>query len=123
MSDPEQRQGAMRLDMHVHMVGNGGDGSGGWLRLGRWHGWLAAFMIKQLGLPADSLQCNLEARYAEILLQFVRESSLDAVVLLAHERVHDSDGTARPDLGSMYVPNDVVLRLAREHEEFLAGVA
>ena len=42
----------------------------------------------------------------------VRESSLDAVVLLAHERVHDPDGTPREDLGSMFVPNDVVLDLA-----------
>jgi predicted TIM-barrel fold metal-dependent hydrolase len=114
---------AARIDVHVHMVGNGGDGSGGWLRLGRWHGLLAAFMVKQLGLPANSLQGNLEARYAEILLQFVRESSLDAVVLLAHERVHDPDGTPRADLGSMFVPNDVVLRLARQHPEFFAGVA
>ena len=113
----------MRLDMHVHMVGNGGDGSGGWLRLGRWHGWLASFMVKQLGLPANSLQGDLEARYAEILRQFVRDSSLDAVVLLAHERVHEADGTPRADLGSMFVPNDVVLGLAKQHPEFLAGVA
>jgi predicted TIM-barrel fold metal-dependent hydrolase len=118
-----REDGAVRIDMHVHMVGNGGDGFGGWLRLGRWHGWLAAFMVKQLGLPADSLQGNLEARYAEILLRFVRQSSLDAVVLLAHERVHDPNGTPRPDLGSMFVPNDVVLRLAKQYREFLPGVA
>jgi uncharacterized protein len=114
---------AARIDMHVHMVGNGKDGSGGWLRLSPWHAWLAAFMVKQLGLPPNSLQADLEARYAELLLQYVRDSSLDAVVLLAHERVHDPDGTPREDLGSMFVPNDVVLRLARQHPEFLAGVA
>ena len=45
------------------------------------------------------------------------------VVLLAHERVHDPDGTPREDLGSMYVPNDVVLDLAQQHPEFLAGVS
>ena len=120
----KSREGeSVLIDMHVHMVGNGGDGSGGWLRLGRWHGWLAGFMIKQLGLPADSLQGNLEGRYADILLHFVRESSLRAVVLLAHERVHDRDGRVRDDLGSMFVPNDVVLALAKQHREFLAGVA
>ena len=48
------------------------------------------------------------------LLELVRASSMDAVVLLAHERVHDPDGTPRDDLGSMYVPNDVVLDLARK---------
>ncbi|MBA3881859.1 MAG: amidohydrolase family protein [Chthoniobacterales bacterium] len=66
---------------------------------------------------------DLETVYSRHLLDLVRESSLDAVVLLAHERVHDADGTPRDDLGSMYVPNDVVLDLAAEHPEFLAGVS
>ena len=105
------------------MVGNGVAGSGGWLRLNGWHRWLAGFMVQQLGFPRDVLEQDLETVYAEHLLQLVRRSSLDAVVLLAHERVHDPDGTPRDDLGSMYVPNDVVLDLADRHPEFLAGVS
>ena len=112
-----------RIDMHVHMVGNGGGGSGGWLRLSGWHRWLAGFMVKQLGFPASVLDGDLEAVYSGRLLELVRDSSLDAIVLLAHERVHDADGTVREDLGSMYVPNDVVLDLAAKHPEFLAGVS
>ena len=109
--------------MHVHMVGNGVAGSGGWLRLSGWHRWLAGFMIRQLGFPANVLDGDLEGVYAEHLLKLIRGSSLDAVVLLAHEQVHDPDGTVRRDLGSMYVPNDVVLDLAANHPEFLAGVS
>lgn len=120
---PESVNARRRIDMHVHMVGNGVGGSGGWMRLSGWHRWLAAFMLKQLGLPSSALAADLEALYAEHLVQLVRASSLDAVVLLAHERVHDSDGTPREDLGSMFVPNDVVLELARRHREFLAGVS
>jgi uncharacterized protein len=112
-----------RIDMHVHMVGNGGNGSGGWLRLSGWHRCLAGFMLRQLGVPPSALQGDLETLYAGTLLQLIRESSLDAVVLLAHERVHDPDGTPRPDLGSMFVPNNVVLELARTHKEFLPGVS
>ena len=112
-----------RIDMHVHMVGNGGGGSGGWLRLGAWHRWLAGFMLRQLGVAASALDGDLESIYVERLLPLVRESSMDAVVLLAHERVHDPDGTPRNDLGSMFVPNDVVLRLAKNYPEFLAGVS
>src|SRR3954468_17381158 len=111
------------IDMHVHMVGNGGGGSGAWLRLNGWHRWLAGFMLRQLGVPASALEGNLESIYAEVLLQLVRDSSMDAVVLLAHERVHDPDGTPREDLGSMFVPNDVVLELAEKFPEFLAGVS
>ncbi|HSP45830.1 MAG TPA: amidohydrolase family protein [Chthoniobacterales bacterium] len=112
-----------RLDMHVHMVGNGGGGSGGWLRLSGWHRWLAGFMLRQLGIAASALEGDLESMYAERLLPLVRDSSMDAIVLLAHERVHDPDGTPRDDLGSMFVPNDVVLGLARKFPEFLAGVS
>jgi hypothetical protein len=111
------------IDLHVHMVGNGGGGSGGWLRLNGWHRWLAGFMLRQLGIPGNALGGNLEAIYAEHLVQLVRDSSMDAVVVLAHERVHDSDGTPRDDLGSMFVPNDVVLGLAKKNPEFLAGVS
>lgn len=109
--------------MHVHMVGNGVGGSGGWLRLKGWHRWLAGFMLRQLGVPASALEGDLESIYADHLAKLVRDSSMDAVVLLAHERVHDPDGTPREDLGSMFVPNDVVLGLAKTFPEFLPGVS
>jgi uncharacterized protein len=114
---------AQRIDMHVHMVGNGVAGSGGWLRLKGWHKWLAGFMLRQLGVPASALEGDLESIYADHLARLVRSSSMDAVVLLAHERVHDPDGTPRDDLGSMFVPNDVVLGLAKTFPEFLPGVS
>ncbi|HEX8281556.1 MAG TPA: amidohydrolase family protein [Chthoniobacterales bacterium] len=113
----------LRIDMHVHMVANGVSGSGGWLRLSGWHRWLAGFMVRQLGFPANVIDGDLEGVYAEHLLELVRGSSLDALVLLAHEQVHDPDGTVRRDLGSMYVPNSLVLDLADAHPEFLAGVS
>ena len=112
-----------RVDMHVHMVCNGVGGSGGWLRLSGWHRWLASFMVRQLGFPAGVIDEDLEAVYAAHLLKLVRDSSFDAIVLLAHEQVHDRDGTPRRDLGSMFAPNDVVLDLAEKHPEFLAGVS
>ena len=119
----KRNQFRVRIDMHVHMVGNGVAGSGAWLRLSGWHRALAGFMLRQLGMPSTALEGDLESIYAGHLLELVRKSSLDVVVLLAHERVYASDGTVREDLGSMYMPNDVVLDLARQHPEFLAGVS
>ena len=114
----------LRLDMHVHMVGNGHAGSGAWLRLKGWHRWLAGFMLRQVGLPPSALTSDLEGLFAEYLLKQVRGAdSIDGIVLLAHERVHDPDGKPRDDLGSMFVPNDLVLRLARERKQFFAGVS
>ncbi len=110
-----------KIDMHVHMVANGSSGTGGWIRLEGWHRILAGFMVRQLGLHPRILEGDLDGFYAERLLELVRSSSFDSVVLLAHERVYDPDGKLREDLGSMYVPNDLVLQLARTHPEFLAG--
>src|SRR3954469_17913685 len=121
--EPVANQKPRLIDMHVHMVGNGGGESGGWLRLNGWHRWLAGFMLRQLGVAASALDGDLESIYAEHVLRHVRESSMDAIVLLAHERVHDPDGTPRDDLGSMFVPNDVVLGLAKQCPAFLAGVS
>ena len=109
--------------MHVHMVTNGSSGTGGWIRLGGWHRVLAGFMVRQLGLHPRILEGDLDTLYAEKLRSLVQSSSLDAVVLLAHERVYDPDGRLREDLGSMYVPNDLVLQLSRAHSEFMAGVS
>ena len=123
-----------RIDLHVHMVSNGGRGitsphaegaDRGWLRLGSpWHRWLARFMLRQLGVPAQALDSDLDSAYSQLLLAHIRDSpSIDSVVLLAHEQVYEPDGNLRPDLGTMYVPNDTVLDLARRHPEFLAGVS
>src|SRR3954469_13064159 len=101
--------------MHVHMVANGSSGTGGWLRLTGWHRFLAGFMVQQLGLGPEILKGDLDRVYAERLLDLVRDSSFKAIVLLAHERVYEPDGKVREDLGSMYVPNDLILRLAEEH--------
>jgi uncharacterized protein len=123
MTDYSAVKEKTRIDMHVHMVGNGVSGTGAWLRLSGWHRWLAGFMLHQVGVPSSALKGDLEKLYTQQLLQLVRASSLDAIVLLAHERVYDPDGTPRDDLGSMFIPNDVVLDLAKAHREFLPGVS
>ena len=63
----KRNQFPVRIDMHVHMVGNGVGGSGGWLRLKGWHRMLAGFMIRQLGMPASALEGDLEKIYSEHL--------------------------------------------------------
>lgn len=80
-------------------------------------------MARHIGLPLSALNGDLDRLYVERLLHFVRTASLDAVVILAHEKVHDTDGTVRDDLGTAYVPNDYVLKLARAHPEFLPAVS
>lgn len=112
--------------MHVHLVGNGWYGSGCWMRLGAtwWQKPLAAMMLSHIGLPGLAPQARrFDDRFLTHLRRLVRESSLDAIVLLAQDEVYDADGTRHPELGTFYVPNDYVLRAARLCPEFLPCVS
>lgn len=111
------------VDMHVHMVGNGSSGSGCWLRVGGWHRPLALFMCRSMGLPLSALAGDFDRLYVERLKGWVRASSLGAVVILAHEHVYHDDGRLMEGKGSFHVPNDYVLKLAREFPQFLPAVS
>ena len=111
------------IDMHVHIVGNGAGGTGCWLRVTGWHRPLAALMLRQIGLPGDAMTGDLDRLYVERLLEQVRASSLGAAVILAQDDVYDERGCVMAGVGSFYVPNEYVLKLAREHDEFLPAVS
>ena len=110
------------IDMHVHIVGNGLRGSGCWIKIGTWHRPLAAFMLRHIGVGVSTSAPEFDEAYANHLAKLVRESSLGAAVILAQDEVYDASGH-KLDFGSFHVPNDYVLKLAREHEEFLPAVS
>ena len=113
----------MKIDCHVHIVGNGSSGSGCWIR-SKAHQWpLQALMVRHIGLPVSALKGDLDRLYVEKLLQWVAESSLDAIVILAQEQVYRENGDLMDDFGTAYVPNEYVLGLARKHPEFLPAVS
>ena len=112
------------VDMHVHIVGNGLGGSGCWLRVKGWHKPLAAFMLKHIGLPLRVLnRKDFDQLYVENLVRLVRGSSLGSIVILAQDQVYHDDGRLMEGAGSFYVPNDYVLKLARQYPEFLPAVS
>jgi uncharacterized protein len=111
------------IDMHVHLVGNGRQGSGCWLRVKGWHRPLAGFMLRHIGLRCSLTSAEFDQLYVENLARMVRDSSLGAIVLLAQEQVYYEDGRLMEGAGSFHVPNDYVLNLAREHPEFLPAVS
>jgi predicted TIM-barrel fold metal-dependent hydrolase len=113
----------MILDTHVHLVGNGSSGSGCWHRPHGLTRLAQPFMLGDFGLPASALRGDLDRLYADRLLAHVRDSSLDAVVLLAQDEVYADDGRKMEGRGTFYVPNDHVLRLAAEHHEFLPAAS
>ena len=113
----------MKIDCHVHIVGNGSSGSGCWIRSPA-HQWpLQGLMVRHIGLPISALKGDLDRLYIEKLLTWLRTSSLDAMVILAQEQVYGDDGTLMDRYGTAYVPNEYVLQLARQHPEFLPAVS
>src|SRR6266699_370326 len=111
------------IDMHVHLVGTGTGGTGCWLRVKGWHRPMAAFMLRHIGLPWGAMSGDFDRLYLERLLQLVQQSSLGAIVILAHDQVYDRQGQVMEGVGSFYVPNEYVLGLARKHPEFWPAVS
>ena len=112
------------IDMHVHIIGNGSNGSGCKLKLrSPYHKLLAQIILREYGLPQSALDGDLDNLYLEKILSFLEQSSLTHLVLLAHERVYSRDGTSIEDFGSLYVPNDHILNLAKKYPKILAGVS
>lgn len=113
----------MRIDCHVHVVGNGTGGTGCWYRPRGVTRLGAPLMLRGMGLPPSTLAGDLDGIFTGQILQFIRSSSLDAAVILAQDEPHDDNGHVVPNAGSFYVPNDFVLGLARVHPEFLPAVS
>jgi hypothetical protein len=81
-------------------------------------------MLSHVGLHGTDLQApDFDELYIAHLATLVRESSLDALCLLAQDEVYAPDGRKLPELGTFYVPNDYLLAVARRHREFLPVVS
>jgi hypothetical protein len=72
---------------------------------------MAAFLLREIGLPAGALRGDLDGLCVRRLLEMVRGSSLGAIVILAQDRVRDDQGRTIEGADSFYVPNDYVLGL------------
>lgn len=114
----------MRIDAHVHVVGTGTGGTGCWYRPRGLTRLGAPWLVRSIGLTTRDLSGpEFDRLYIERMLAHVRGSSVQRVLLLAHELPHLEDGTPLPDRASFYVPNDYVLGLAKTHREFLPAVS
>jgi hypothetical protein len=114
------------IDMHVHLVGNGRQGSGCWLRLGGtwWQKPLAAYMLNHIGLAGVEVQgLSFDQQYVAHLAKLIQQSSIEVACLLAQDEIYDADGHRYPERGTFYVPNDYLFAVCRKHPEFLPVVS
>lgn len=114
----------MKIDCHVHCVGDGSDGSGCWMDLGTLsRKIMGRLLLRNIGLPSRLLHGGFDVAYRERLLHCLRTSSLDRAVLLAQDVPYDHNGNVIPGAAVLYVPNDYVRRLADEHPEFIPAAS
>ena len=109
----------MRIDGHVHFVGDGSNGSGCWLRRNLGDRLFEPIIKSQAGIYRMSQKLGVDHAYEEKLIKLIQDSSLDAILLLAMDYPYDPDGNCRKAEAKFYVPNDHVLNLARKFPEII----
>jgi uncharacterized protein len=110
----------MRIDGHVHFVGDGSNGSGCWLRRTSLLDRIIEPVVKaQAGIFRSSQKLGVDQAYKEKLIALIDRSSLDAVLLLAMDYPYDADGNCLKSKAKFYVPNDHVLSLAKKYSQII----
>ncbi len=110
----------MKIDGHVHFVGDGSNGSGCWLRCSTLLDRMVEPIVKaQAGILKSSRQLGVDQAYEERLINLISSSSLDAVLLLAMDYPYDPSGNCLKEKAKFYVPNDHVLNLAQKYSQII----
>lgn len=110
----------MRIDGHVHFVGDGSNGSGCWLRTSSLLDRIIEPIVKaQAGIFLSSKKLGVDQAYEKKLIELIEQSTLDALLLLAMDYPYDLDGNSIKNKAKFYVPNDHVLSLARKYPQII----
>lgn len=104
-----------RLDFHVHLFGIGDGGSGCRFSATQRRHVNFFYLTRLLGLSENG---RMDQDYVAILAKAVRDSTIDRVLLQAWDCRYDDAGA--PDwerTTSLYVPNEYLFRIVREHPD------
>lgn len=119
------RRPKMRIDLHVHVADVArllNDKPT--CRATHSTGYLSRLLRRvSSDYPAADGAKQTNAQWLEQLAAWVRESPLDAIVVLALDAVYDEEGRIRPDRTVIHVENDFVHRTAKEWPEFIFGAS
>jgi predicted TIM-barrel fold metal-dependent hydrolase len=114
-------------DAHVHITGLGTGGTGCWVnprltrRTSLWKNF--KFDVYRYAAGISDL-AHADQQYVERLLALQRLANpRGKLVCLAFDYFVDDDGQERQDKSDFFVPNDYVLKLAREHPEIVPAAS
>jgi uncharacterized protein len=80
-------------------------------------------MAHGIGLTLNHRSTGLDEGYVHLLAHWLDSSSLAGLVALACDDVYQEDGTVRPDLSRLFVPNDYVFQIAKLNPRILPGIS
>lgn len=114
----------MKIDCHFHIVGDGSSGSGCFINLNNTLRKAKAYGLLSLAkLPLSSLGKSLDSEYKDHALQLIKNSELDKAVILAQDHVYNDDGSINPSQTLFFTPDEYVLKLAEEYQEFIPALS
>lgn len=124
MNNPAEKS-LLRLDCHVHLIGNDSWGSGCFTaentlfrKLQSW------FLLRAVGIRKSRLQSsNLTDAYLSQLLHHIHTSSLDGALVLAMDWPYSDSGEPLINQAAFFTPNDYVLSVCRKHPELIPAVS
>mgnify|MGYP001201259992 CR=1 FL=1 len=110
-------------DTHVHIVGMGHAGTGCWVHpdaMSHWHPLRRLRFEIYLQAAGVSDLARADELYVARLLELFRLANPKGKLLaLAFDYAVDASGKETPELSEFHTPNAYVLRLAKEHPEFV----
>lgn len=114
----------MNYDIHVHIAGTGDAIDGNYLSPKTLKSRNIHRLYKVWGLSGPAVETHgIDELMQERLLEWIRQSELDRVVLLALDPVYRPDGALAPEATQMVVNNDFVANIASREEKVLFGAS
>jgi len=114
--------GRLRVDMHVHLVGEDREENGCFVHP-RMESRISTRAVRRIvgAEPGDST-ADVDRRCRDHLFHHLdRAPSLDRAVLLALDGVYGDDGRFDEERSSVVVPNDYAFSIADQHPKLLVG--
>jgi hypothetical protein len=90
---PEDR--LPRFDCHIHLVRNGRNENGCWLKMSGWHRMMGGMMSRMVAMPISFLHEDFDEIYMARIVEMLRTSSLDKALLLTQDEVYNEDSSKR----------------------------
>jgi len=114
----------MIYDLHVHLAGTGGEGSGNYLAPAFRRRYAYRRLVQLYKFPAGTFdRPDADRQIARQIINYIDASVVDRAVLLALDAAYHEDGTRDLDRTLLVTDNEFVANLAAAHEKILFGAS